>query len=70
MKELDWKILIVLYEKRSISKTAEALYLTQSAVTKRLKNIETEWGINVIHRSNQGLRLRKTAYTLPRKPAS
>ena len=51
MKELDWKILIVLYEKRSISKTAEALYLTQSAVTKRLKNIETEWGINVDRKS-------------------
>ena len=55
MKELDWKILIVLYEKRSITKTAEALYLTQSAVTKRLQNIEAEWGIDVIRRSSQGV---------------
>lgn len=55
MKELDWKILIVLYEKRSITKTAEALYLTQSAVTKRLQNIESEWGIKVIRRSSQGV---------------
>lgn len=55
MKELDWKILIVLYEKRSITKTAEALYLTQSAVTKRLQNIEAEWGIEVIRRSSQGV---------------
>ena len=55
MKELDWKILIVLYEKRSITKTAESLYLTQSAVTKRLQNIENEWGIHVIRRSSQGV---------------
>lgn len=55
MKELDWKILIVLYEKRSITKTAEALFLTQSAVTKRLQNMENEWGIHVIRRSSQGV---------------
>ena len=55
MKELDWKILIVLYEKRSITKTAESLYLTQSAVTKRLQNMENEWGIEVIRRSSQGV---------------
>lgn len=55
MKELDWKILIVLYEKRSITKTAETLYLTQSAVTKRIQNIETEWGIQVIRRTSQGV---------------
>lgn len=67
MKELDWKILIVLYEKRSISKTAEALYLTQSAVTKRLKNIETEWGINIIHRSNQGVTFTEDGIYLTQK---
>lgn len=55
MKELDWKILLLLYEKRSITKTAEALYLTQSAVTKRLQNMENEWGIEVIRRSSQGV---------------
>ena len=61
MKELDWKILIVLYEKRSISKTAEALYLTQSAVTKRLKNID------VIHRSNQGVTFTEDGIYLTQK---
>lgn len=55
MKELDWKILIVLYEKRSITQTAETLYLTQSAVTKRIQNIESEWGIQLIRRSSQGV---------------
>ena len=37
MRELDWLILRKLYEKRSISKAAEDLYVTQSALTKRVK---------------------------------
>lgn len=44
MKELDWKILIVLYEKRSISKTAEALYLTQSARHKKAQKHRDRMG--------------------------
>lgn len=55
MKELDWKILIVLNEKRSITKTAEALYMTQSAVTKRIENMEAEWGIQLLRRSSHGV---------------
>ena len=43
MRELDWLILRKLYEKRSISKAAEDLYVTQSALTKRVKTIEQEW---------------------------
>lgn len=67
MKELDWKILIVLYEKCSISKTAETLYLTQSAVTKRIKNMENEWGIDVIRRSSQGVTFTEEGIYLAQK---
>lgn len=35
MKNIDWKILIALYEK-SMSKAADELYMTQSALTKRV----------------------------------
>ena len=55
MRELDWLILRKLYEKRSISKAAEDLYVTQSALTKRVKTIEQEWGVEVVKRSNQGV---------------
>lgn len=55
MKDLDWVILKVLYEKKSITKAAEALYLTQSALTKRIKAIEAEWQIEIVKRSSKGV---------------
>lgn len=55
MKEIDWKILIVLYEKKSMTKAAETLYMTQSALTKRVHAIENEWNVEVVHRTSQGV---------------
>ena len=55
MKNIDWTILKVLYEKRSITKAAEALYMTQSALTKRIKSIESEWKIELVKRSSKGV---------------
>ena len=48
-------ILKVLYEKRSMTQAAEALYMTQPALTKRTKSIESEWGIEVVKRSSRGV---------------
>ena len=55
MKNIDWMILKVLYEKRSMTQAAEALYMTQPALTKRIKSIEAEWGIEVVKRSSKGV---------------
>lgn len=55
MKERDWEILRVLYEKRSMTKAAEALYMTQSALTKRIKAMEDEWGTEIVKRSSKGV---------------
>lgn len=55
MKESDWKILVTLFEKKSMTKAAEALYMTQSALTKRVRSIENEWNIDVVHRNSQGV---------------
>lgn len=55
MKEIDWRILIVLFEKRSMTKAAEELYMTQSALTKRVQSIENEWNVSVVRRTSQGV---------------
>ncbi len=55
MKDIDWKILITLYEKKSMTKAAEALYMTQSALTKRIHSIEDEWNIKVVRRNSHGV---------------
>lgn len=55
MKDIDWKILKVLYEKKSITQAAKVLYVTQSALTKRLKAIEEEWNVEIVKRSSKGI---------------
>ena len=55
MKNIDWKILSVLYEKRSITKAASALFMTQSALTKRLQSIESEWNRQLVERTSRGV---------------
>lgn len=55
MKEIDWKILITLYEKKSMTKAAEELFMTQSALTKHVRAIENEWNIEVVRRNSQGV---------------
>lgn len=55
MRDLDWKILKILKEKESITQTAQALFLTQSALTKRLRAIENEWRIEIAVRTSRGV---------------
>ncbi len=55
MKDSDWQLLTVLYEKKSMTKAAESLYMTQPAFTKRIRAIEEEWGVNLVRRSSQGV---------------
>ena len=55
MNNLDWKILTVLYEQKSISKAADALFISQSALPKRIQSIEAEWKVKLLHRSPQGI---------------
>lgn len=55
MRDTDWRMLTVLYEKQSMTKAAEALYMTQSALTKRLRAMEEEWGIEIVRRTSKGV---------------
>lgn len=55
METRDWMILKVLYEERNITKTAEILYVSQPAMTKRLRQIEQEFNVKVVRRNKHGV---------------
>ncbi len=56
MDEKDFEMLNLLNETRNITRAAEQLYITQSALSKRIKAIEKELGIKMLIRSRQGIR--------------
>ncbi len=55
MRDKDWEIIKTLYEKKSITQAAESLFLTQSALTRRLHAIEEELGTELVTRSSKGI---------------
>ena len=55
MKTEDWQILVSLYHTKSLTQTAKSFYLTQPALTARLKSIEKELGLEIAVRSNRGI---------------
>ncbi len=55
MDERDWLILHVLYEKRNITKTGQVLFISQPALTTRLRQIEDELGSKLVYRSGKGI---------------
>lgn len=55
MKDSDWIILQELYNTPNITKVANLLYITQPSLTKRLQNIEEEFGIKVVNRTSKGV---------------
>lgn len=56
MDEKDFEILKALSECRNITKASEQLYITQSALSKRIRALERELGIELLIRSHQGIR--------------
>lgn len=55
MNEKDWHIIVNLYEEKNITKTAKKLYISQPSLTYRIKQIESEFKTNLIHRGNKGV---------------
>ncbi|CEG21291.1 HTH-type transcriptional regulator CysB [Planococcus massiliensis] len=55
MNERDWLILKTLYEKKNITKTAESLYVSQPSITKRIQQIEQEYGRTLVVRGTKGV---------------
>ncbi|MCK1983504.1 MULTISPECIES: LysR family transcriptional regulator [Peribacillus] len=55
MDEKDWIAIRVLYEEKNISRAAERLYISQPALTYRLKNLEKEFNTNLFFKIKGGI---------------
>jgi len=56
MTERDFELLEILNETKNITKAAEKLYITQSALSKRIAALEESLGTVLMIRSRQGIR--------------
>lgn len=55
MNEQDWAMLSTLAEERNMTRSAERLYVSQPALTYRLRNLETEFGAKLVIRTPAGI---------------
>lgn len=55
MDEKDYKLILTLYKLKNITKTSEKLFITQPALTKRIKKIEKDLGTDLLIRSKKGV---------------
>lgn len=55
MDEKDYQLILDLYETKNITRTANRLFVTQPALTKRIKRIEEELGCELFFRSKKGI---------------
>ena len=55
MDDKDWRILKTIAEEKNITKAAARLFISQPALTYRLKNIEEEFGTQVVSRVPSGV---------------
>ena len=55
MEYRDWSILQILFQEKNITRAAQRLYLSQPALTKRLRQIEKEFGVQIVHRGRRGV---------------
>ncbi|MDR3564095.1 MAG: LysR family transcriptional regulator [Negativicutes bacterium] len=57
MNDKDWVILKTISEEKNITKAAERLYISQPALTYRLKSLEKEFGVKILFRTPKGVNL-------------
>lgn len=67
MDNRDWLILKILHEQKNITKSAQALYISQPALTSRLRNIEEEFGVKIVYRTTKGVHFTPQGELLVRK---
>lgn len=63
MNQTDWQTIYILFKEQNITKTAEKMYISQPALTYRIKSIEEKLGVQIILRTKQGIKFtRKGAF--------
>ena len=55
MDTKDWQALKVLRETGNITKASELLFISQPALSKRIRNLEEEFGVKLLLRSARGV---------------
>jgi DNA-binding transcriptional LysR family regulator len=55
MNEQDWEMLIILAEEKNITRAAERLFVAQSSLSYRLKNLEEELSVPLLLRTKNGI---------------
>lgn len=55
MKDTDWQILYELYRTPNMTKVANRLYISQPALSKRIRMIESEFGVEIVERTPKAL---------------
>lgn len=53
MNDQDWSLLEAIYDEKNLTRAAEKLFISQPALTYRIQQIEQEFGVKVIFRSNK-----------------
>lgn len=55
MENKDWNIILTLNNEKNITKAAQLLYMSQPALTSKIKHIEQELGVQLILRGARGI---------------
>ncbi|NLI92601.1 MAG: LysR family transcriptional regulator [Peptococcaceae bacterium] len=55
MEERDWQILIALFEYKNMTKASHELFISQPALTSRIKQMENEFKIRIVNRGSRGV---------------
>ena len=55
MDERDWLVLQTLFNEKNITKAANKLYISRPALTNRLKQMEKEFGVQIVNRGRRGV---------------
>ncbi|ETI69220.1 LysR family transcriptional regulator [Neobacillus vireti] len=55
MEDRDWVLLQALYKHKNITRAAQELFISQPSLTKRLQDIEKEFGATIVQRGRRGV---------------